>query len=146
MDHVVIGRFLALCICLFIAIIAFGIHFKFLTFNPEWSYDADDLLDDGKILLGLDRTISNDYTTTVSATKHTKHTKKPVNKTVKPVKKKPQKSKKLSPFENDCILALVSLGVKKSAAKSDVKSFLKNKNITRVEEFLQAYMKERANV
>ena len=66
------------------------------------------------------------------------------NRVVK--KKKPKKSIELSPLENDCILALTSLGVKKSTAKTDVKSFLNNNNITTVEEFLQEYMKARANV
>ena len=93
----------------------------------------DTIVDDG----------DEDHVATVSIEKPKKSTKKKVTKK-KP--KKPKKSIKLSPFENDCVSALTSLGVKKSTAKADVKSFLKNKNISTVEEFLQAYMKEQANV
>ena len=63
----------------------------------------------------------------------------------KVVTKNPKKSTALSPLENDCILALTSLGVKKSTAKADVEPFLNNNNITTVEEFLQKYMKAIAN-
>ena len=90
----------------------------------------DTIFDDG----------DEDHVATVSIEKPKKSTKKKVTK------KKPKTSTKLSPFENDCVSALTSLGVKKSTAKADVKSFLKNKNISTVEEFLQAYMKEQANV
>ena len=90
----------------------------------------DTIFDDG----------DEDHVATVSNEKPKKSTKKKVTK------KKPKTSTKLSPFENDCVSALTSLGVKKSTAKADVKSFLKNKNISTVEEFLQAYMKEQANV
>jgi len=93
----------------------------------------DTIVDDG----------DEDHVATVSIEKPKKSTKKKVTKK-KP--KKPKKSIKLSPFENDCVSALTSLGVKKSTAKADVKSFLENRNIDTVEEFLQQYMKARANV
>ena len=93
----------------------------------------DTIFDDG----------DEDHVATVSIEKPKKSTKKKVTKK-KP--KKPKKSIKLSPFENDCVSALTSLGVKKSTAKADVKSFLENRNIDTVEEFLQQYMKARANV
>jgi len=167
MDYIVISKFLAASICLFISLIGFGIQFNLLTFDPKWSYDVDDFCDDGKILLGLDDDSDTRHTVSVSAKKPIKKKvakKKPVKK--KPVKnkvvkhkptknrvvkrtvvkkKKPKKSIELSPLQNDCILALTSLGVKKSTAKTDVKTFLNN-NITTVEDFLQKYMKEQANV
>jgi len=172
MDYIVISKFLAVSICLFISLIGFGIQFNLLTFDPKWSYDVDDFCDDGKILLGLDGDSDTRHTVSVSAKKPIKKKvakkkpveKKPVEKKVvkhKPTKnrvvkrkavqkkvvtKNPKKSTKLSPLENDCILALTSLGVKKSPAKIDVKSFFNNKNITTVEDFLQKYMKEQANV
>ena len=90
----------------------------------------DTIFDDG----------DEDHVATVSIEKPKKSTKKKVTK------KKPKTSTKLSPFENDCVSALTSLGVKKSTAKADVKSFLENRNIDTVEEFLQQYMKARANV
>jgi len=137
MEHIIIGRFLVICICLFVSAIAFGVHFGFLSCNPTWSpYSFEDFCDDSKILMGLDGDSDTGIATNVSIEKP----KKPAKK------KKPKKSTKLSPFENDCVLVLMSLGVKKSTAKTDVKSFLNNKNITTVEEFLQKYMKERANV
>lgn len=174
MDHTVISQCLAGCIFLFIAMIGFGIQFNLLTFDPKWSYDVDDFCDDGKTLLCLDGDLNARRTVSVSAKKPIKKKKiikkKPVRKKVvrkkvvkeKPIKnrvikrkvaqkkvvtKNPKKSTALSPLENDCILALISLGVKKSTAKADVESFLNNNdNITTVEEFLQKYMKARANV
>jgi hypothetical protein len=116
------------------------VRFGFLTCNPpQWSYGIDDFYDDGKILLGLNREKPTDLTAAVSIDQSKDDT--PVKK--KKLKKKP---KKLSAFENDCVLTLVSLGFKKSTAKSDVKLFLKNRNINTIEEFLQLYMKEKANV
>jgi hypothetical protein len=152
--------------------VGFGIQFNLLTFDPKWSYDVDDFCDDGKILLGLDDDSNTRRAVPVSPKKPIKKKvaknksvkKKPVREKVakqKPIKnrvvkrkvvqkkvvtKNPKKSTSLSPLENDCILALTSLGVKKSTAKSDVKSFLENRNITTVEDFLQKYMKEQANV
>jgi hypothetical protein len=172
MDYTVISQCLAGCIFLFISLIGFGIQFNLLTFDPKWSYDVDDFCDDGKILLGLDDDSNTRRAVPVSAKKPIKKKvskKRPVKKKVvkhkvvkeKPIKnrvvkrkavqkkvvtKNPKKSTKLSPLENDCILALTSLGVKKSTAKIDVKSFFNNKNITTVEDFLQKYMKEQANV
>jgi hypothetical protein len=178
MDYIVISKFLAVSICLFISLIGFGIQFNLLTFDPKWSYDVDDFCDDGKILLGLDDDSDTRHTVSVSAkkpikkkvakkkvakkkpvkkkhvekkvVKHkpTKHkpTKNRVAKRTVVKKKKPKKSIELSPLQNDCILALTSLGVKKSTAKTDVKSFFNNNNITTVEDFLQKYMKEQANV
>ena len=64
--------------------------------------------------------------------------------TTKQTKKKPKvKTKKpVSPIENDCILALEAIGVKKSTAKSEVKAFFSNKNADTVEDFIREYLKK----
>ena len=138
--------------------VGLGVKLNFLTFDPNHSYDLDDLTDDGKILLGLDVDSKKPVNKKPVRKKVVK--KKPARKKVvkdKPIKnkvvkrkaakkRKPKKPIELSPLQNDCILALTSLGVKKSTAKTDVKSFFNNKNITTVENFLQQYMKDKANV
>lgn len=68
--------------------------------------------------------------------KEQKRKPKPKKKTKKKTKKK---NEKLSRLKEDCILALKSLGVKKSEASSEVERiFKKDKNIKSVEEFLRS--------
>lgn len=51
-------------------------------------------------------------------------------------KNKKSKKKKNNPIEDDCILALSSLGMKKTQAKKHVDDIFTNHDITSVEQFL----------
>jgi len=73
--------------------------------------------------------------------KFTKPKKK--KKPSKPKVKQPVKVKQpTSPLEEDCVLALKAVGVKKSVAKAEVKAFFSNNNVDTVEDFLREYLKK----